>query len=206
MPVDCMVRSSGGGGWCTYWTPAHRVVGHRQTSIAIFFLPQTRNLTPHCLPSSGWTPRKTSWRRVQNHQTQPHTWVRVWKSNSSHNGVRWVLLLLCEPCAPEALNQGITSKSHWWKARALYNGNTLLLLIKVKSLYFSLVLLSPHPLLCQSSVLRVLKAIATRIRGKSEWMLRSLRIQLETSWSKIRTLTNWATPVIYRQNASNFKW
>ena len=51
-----------------------------------------------------------------------------------------------------------------------------------------------YPLcLCQCSVLRVFKAIATRIRGKSKQTLKPLKIEPRTSRSESRALANWAT-------------
>ena len=44
--------------------------------------------------------------------------------------------------------------------------------------------------LCQCSVLRVFKAMATRIRGKSKQTLNSLTIEPETSRSESRALAN----------------
>ena len=49
------------------------------------------------------------------------------------------------------------------------------------------------PCLCQCSVLRVFKAVATRIRGKSKQTLKSLRIEQGTSRSESRAIANWAT-------------
>ena len=56
-----------------------------------------------------------------------------------------------------------------------------------------------YPCLCQRSVLRVFKAMGTRIRGNSKQTLKSLRIEPETSRSESRALANWATtaPNIY---------
>ena len=51
-----------------------------------------------------------------------------------------------------------------------------------------------HPSLCQCSVLRVFKAIATRIRGKSKQTLKSPSIEPGTSCSESHSLTKWATP------------
>ena len=48
------------------------------------------------------------------------------------------------------------------------------------------------PCHCQCSVLRVFKAIATRIRGKSKQTLKSLKIEPGTSHSESRALANWA--------------
>ena len=53
--------------------------------------------------------------------------------------------------------------------------------------------LPPPPCHCQCSVLWVFKAIATRIRGKSKQMLKSLKIELGTSHSESRALANRAT-------------
>ena len=50
------------------------------------------------------------------------------------------------------------------------------------------------PFLCQCSVLRVFKAQATRMGGKSEQALESLRIELGTSSTEGSALTNCATP------------
>ena len=47
------------------------------------------------------------------------------------------------------------------------------------------------PYLCQCTVLRVFKAMATRIRGKSKQTLKSLKIESETSRSESRALANW---------------
>ena len=46
------------------------------------------------------------------------------------------------------------------------------------------------PCLCHCSVLRVFKAIATRIRGKWKQTLKSLKIEPETSRSESRALAN----------------
>ena len=46
------------------------------------------------------------------------------------------------------------------------------------------------PYFCQCCVLRVFKAMATRIRGKSKQTLKSLKIEPETSCSESRTLAN----------------
>ena len=46
------------------------------------------------------------------------------------------------------------------------------------------------PCHCQCSVLRVFKAIATRIRGKSKQTLKSLKIEPGTSRSESRALAN----------------
>ena len=48
------------------------------------------------------------------------------------------------------------------------------------------------PCLCQCSVLRVFKAMATWIRGKSKQTLKSLKIEPGTSRSESRVLANWA--------------
>ena len=50
------------------------------------------------------------------------------------------------------------------------------------------------PTLCWCSVSRVFKATVTRIRGKSKQTLRSPRIELGTSCSESRALSNSATP------------
>ena len=50
------------------------------------------------------------------------------------------------------------------------------------------------PFPCQCFVLRVFKAIATLIRVKSKKTLQSPGIELGTSCSESRALTNWATP------------
>ena len=50
------------------------------------------------------------------------------------------------------------------------------------------------PFLCQCFVLLIFKAKATRIWRKSKQTLESPRIELETSSSEGRALTNWATP------------
>ena len=75
--------------------------------------------------------------------------------------------------------------------------------VKEKSLYSTLVVPSVTrlvsmeangvpfpPCLCQCSVLRVFKAMATRIRGKSKQMLKSLKIEPETSRSERRALAH----------------
>ena len=49
---------------------------------------------------------------------------------------------------------------------------------------------STPPCHCQCSVLRVFKAIATRIRGKSKQTLKSLKIELGTSRSESHALAN----------------
>ena len=53
------------------------------------------------------------------------------------------------------------------------------------------------PCHCQCSVLRVFKAIATQIRGKSKQTLKSLKIEPGTSRSGSRALANWATTAPY---------
>ena len=53
--------------------------------------------------------------------------------------------------------------------------------------------LYPPPSFYQCSVLRVFKAIATRIRGKSKQTFKSPRIEPGTSRSESRALANWAT-------------
>ena len=50
------------------------------------------------------------------------------------------------------------------------------------------------PFLCQCLILRVFKAQATRMRGKAEQELESLRIELGTSSTEGSALTNCATP------------
>ena len=50
------------------------------------------------------------------------------------------------------------------------------------------------PSLCQCSVSRMFKVIATRIKGKSKQTLKSARIELGTPCSKSRALANWVTP------------
>ena len=47
--------------------------------------------------------------------------------------------------------------------------------------------------LCQCSILRVFKAIATQIREKSKQTLESLRIELETSSTEGSALSNFTT-------------
>jgi len=49
---------------------------------------------------------------------------------------------------------------------------------------------STPPALCQCSVLRVFKAIATQIRGKSKQTLKSLKIEPGTSRSESSALAN----------------
>ena len=49
------------------------------------------------------------------------------------------------------------------------------------------------PFLCQCSVLRVFKATATQIKGKSEQTLESLGIELGTFYTEGSALTNCAT-------------
>ena len=74
---------------------------------------------------------------------------------------------------------------------------------KVKSLYLTSVVPSVMrlvsmeadgalfaPSLCQCSVLRVFKAMATRIRAKSKQTFKSPRIEPETSRSESRALAN----------------
>ena len=58
----------------------------------------------------------------------------------------------------------------------------------------------------QCCVLRVFKAIAARIRGKSKQTLKSPSIEPGTSCWESRALTNWATPppVVWRY--SGLKW
>ena len=52
------------------------------------------------------------------------------------------------------------------------------------------------PSLCQCSVLRVFKATATQIKGKSEQTLESLGIELGTSYTEGSALTNCATRLL----------
>ena len=65
------------------------------------------------------------------------------------------------------------------------------------------------PCHCQCSVLRVFKAIATRIRGKSKQTLKSLKIEPGTSRSESRALAYWATtaPVLFNEGRTGvFSW